>query len=201
MFQHPKCSLVGGLVLAMVTAGVQAADDPHIRGEITAIEGNLYSVETTSGQSVEVQLNADATVLLYSPLELSDIEADDYLGIPSAPAPGGGKRALAVVVFPEAMRGFNEGEGAWDLVPGSRMTNATLAQVTANDNAGTLTVKYGDKNEEILVPANTPVVTFAPAPERDVRVGEQAIFFAKETAAGYTAGLVGVSEDGSLPPI
>ena len=194
-------SVFAGVALAALTSATHAADDPHIRGEITAIDGATYSVETASGQSVDVDLAAEHTVLLYTPLDLADVKADDYLGIPSAPAQGGGKRALAVVVFPEAMRGFNEGEGNWDLVPGSRMTNATLARLAAKDDAGTLTVTHGGASEEIAVPQGTPVVTFAPAPDREIRIGEQAIFFARDTDSGLTAGLVGVSEDGSLPPL
>lgn len=194
-------TLVTGAALVAMTYAAHAADDPHIRGEIRAITGATYSVETASGQSVDVDLAAEHTVLLYTPLALEDVKAEDYLGIPSAPAQGGGKRALAVVVFPEAMRGFNEGEGNWDLVPGSRMINATLAQVTANEDAGTLTVTYDGDSEEIAVPEGTPVVTFAPAPDRKIEIGEQAIFFAQKTDGGFTAGLVGVSEDGSLPPL
>ncbi|NJM82242.1 MAG: hypothetical protein HC844_06905 [Tabrizicola sp.] len=194
-------ALAAGLSLAVLAGTAQAEDDPHIRGKITAIEGATYSVESASGQLIEVKLADDATVLLYTPLELSDVKPDDYLGIPSAPLADGGKRALAVIVFPAAMRGINEGDSAWDLVPGSRMTNATLAEVTANDGTGRLSVSYGDESEEIVVPAGTPVVTFATAPGRKIVVGEQAIFFAQQVDGAYTAGLVGVSEDGSLPPL
>ncbi len=187
------------LLLSAVSA--TADDDPHIRGEITAIDGDAVTVETASGQSVEVTMAEDYTVLVYSPMTFDDLHMDDYLAIPSIHKVGGGKEAMAVIVFPEAMRGFAEGEGAWDLVPGSRMTNASLAQITATTAGREVTVSYGGMTDTIAVPVSAPVVTFAPDPERRLEVGDNTILFAKSNGDGLSAGLAGISTDGTLPPL
>jgi hypothetical protein len=200
-----KLSLVAAAAMALgiFATPVVAQEDPHIRGKITAIDGAVYGIETADGQTVSMTLAAEHTVLLYTPLAFKDIKAKDYLAIPSVPTPEGGKKALAIIVFPEAMRGLNEGNANWDLVPGSKMTNATLAEVKASTGGAEqmLTVTHGSTSEDITVPNTAPVVTFAPAAGRALKVGEQAIFFTKAVDGGLTAGLVGVSADGSLPPL
>ena len=48
-------------------------------------------------------------------------------GTATRPGTGGIMVAIEVLVFPEEMRGRGEGHYAWDLEPGSMMTNATVS--------------------------------------------------------------------------
>lgn len=189
------------LAVAAFTSPVLAAGDPHIRGEVVAIDGDVVTVATAASQPVEVTMAEGYTVLMYTPIALSDLTASDYIAIPSIRAPGGGQRALAVIRFPEAMRGFAEGEGEWDLMPGSRMTNATFAQFDGSDADGAITVVHGDETDTMTVPEGTPIVTFAPIEDRPLAVGDTAILFAKVDGDRLVAGLVGLSSDGSMPPL
>ena len=52
----------------------------------------------------------------------------------------------------------------WDLLPGSMMTNATVAEVVDVDKARRMTLRYKDGEQTVVVPANAPVVTFEPGP-------------------------------------
>lgn len=201
MTQPLRTSLAALLFGAITAIPAAAADDPHLRGEITAIDGAAVTIETASGQSVEVAMADDYTLLVYSPMDFADLHMNDYLAIPSIHQADGGKQAMAVIVFPEAMRGFAEGESAWDLIPGSRMTNASLAQITATTAGRELTVSYDGMSDTIAVPMTAPVVTFAPDPERRLEIGDNAILFAKSDGDGFTAGLAGISTDGTLPPL
>ena len=187
--------------LCAAVPGTAATNDPHVRGEVVALDGDVVTVRSVTGQDIEVSMAPDYTLLVYTDIELGDIGLDDYLGVPSAPAPGGGRRALSVVLFPEAMRGLNEGDAEWDLVPGSRMTNAALSAVKAVGEDRTLELLVGDDSMLVVVPESAPVVTFAPAPERRLDVGDAAILFASETGDGLEAGLAGVAENGELPPL
>ena len=67
-----------------------------------------------------------------------------------------------MLVFPEAARGTGEGHTAWDLQPGSMMTNATVAEVASAAQGRTLKLRYKDGEKTVEVPAGVPVVTFKP---------------------------------------
>jgi hypothetical protein len=74
----------------------------------------------------------------------------------------GEQKAIAITVFPEFARGTAEGHRAFDLLPQSTMTNATVSQVMEQSTGKTLNVKYKDGAKTVLVPVGTPVVTFKP---------------------------------------
>lgn len=190
-------------VSALTTSALPAvAQEAHVRGEVTAIEGGKVTVATAAGQPVEVAMKDAYTLLLYRDLPLEEVREGAYLGVASVGAGEGPPRALAVVVFPEAMRGYNEGSAAWDLAPGSRMTNASVARLERRTDARELVVSAKGETQTISVPERTPVVTFQPVEDRRLKVGDRAILFAAEGSDGaLTAGIAGISEDGSLPPI
>ena len=76
------------------------------------------------------------------------------------PQPDGTQKAVAILIFPEAMRGVAEGYRPWDLEPNSTMTNATVAEQVAGTDGQTLTVKYKDGDKTILVTPATIIVTY-----------------------------------------
>ena len=68
---------------------------------------------------------------------MAAIKPGAFVGAATMPQPDGTLIALEVLVFPEAMRGSGEGHYAWDLKPGSMMTNATVIDVvTSSQTAG-----------------------------------------------------------------
>ena len=97
------------------------------------------------------------------------------------PQPDGVQRAIAVTVFPDAMRGTGEGHRPFDFVPQSTMTNATVADVAAAPDGRKLQLRYKDGEKTILVPPGAPVVTFKPGdrallvPGASVSLSAQAI--------------------------
>jgi len=101
------------------------------------------------------------------------------------------------------MRGLNEGSKGWDLTPGSRMTNATVAQLVRQEGAREITVRYeADKTQKISVPERTPVASFAPTDKAVVAVGAKTVIFATRNADGtLSGGLIGIGKDGFMPPV
>lgn len=203
--RHKVRSLaVAALAIAAGAAPVipALAQEAHIRGEVTAVDGGKVTIATAAGQPAEVTMKDGYTLLLYRDLALEEVREGAYLGVASVGAGEGPARALAVVVFPEAMRGYNEGSSAWDLAPGSRMTNASVARLERRTGNRELVVAARGETQTISVPERTPVVTFQPAKDRRLKVGDRAILFASEGGDGtLTAGIAGISENGSLPPI
>jgi len=191
-----------GLLLAalLLDAGVAAAAS-HVRGAVTALANGIATVRTTAGDSVEITLKPGFGLVVYRPIALADLHPGDYLSIPSSRAPGGGKQAITIAVFPPALHGVGEGESPWDRGPDSRMTNAAFATLAARGKDHTLVVAYQGKQETIAVPAGTPILAFAPDPARRLAVGDNAFFFVTDDGGKLVSPRAGVMADGSLPPM
>lgn len=184
----------------LLSAQTAVADPLRVRGTIAAYEDSVATVETAAGQTVEVNLT-EPMVLMYRDITLSDLPENAYIAVPSIDAPDGNRRALGVIVFPEQMRGMNEGFKVWDLGPESKMTNATVAQVIARGGENVLTVTFGDDEQTIYVPPSAPINSFAPAPEESINVGDNVVIFADDTDGFITGQFVGKHENGGLPPV
>jgi hypothetical protein len=78
------------------------------------------------------------------------------------PRPDGRLTALEVVVFPEAMRGTDEGHYAWDLIAESTMTNPTVYKAEAEAGGRVLTLRYPQGETAVVVPPDAPVVSSNP---------------------------------------
>ena len=191
--------LLAGIILG--AGATLAAAASHVRGEVTAITGDVATVRTVPGDSIAVTLKPDFGLIVYHRIALSDLKPDDYLSIPSVSGPDGGKQAVAIGVFPAALKGVGEGESDWDLGPDSRMTNAAFATLADQGTGHSITVNYKGEQETVEVPEGTPILAFAPDPARKLAVGDKAIFFATDTDGTLVSGRAGVMEDGTAPPM
>ena len=174
----------------------------RIRGTITAVDGNALTVASRDGQALAVTLADPLTVMTVKKVDLGSIADNAYVGIATRTGPDGKITAIEVLVFPEASRGAGEGHYAWDLEPGSMMTNGTVAGAVTATAGRELTVRYKDDSKTIVVPAATPVVTFAPADRADLKPGAPVFFGATKGADGrLSAGRIVVGKDGVAPPM
>jgi len=104
-------------------------------------------------------------------------------------------------VFPESMRGTGEGHHPFDLQPRSTMTNGTVGAVTINPGRS-LTVTYPDGQKTIVVPADTPVVTYEPGSPALLVPGAHVIVMGTEAADGkLSASQILVGKNGLVPPM
>jgi hypothetical protein len=195
-------ALSATLVAASVTAQAQQGEAVRVRGTVTALSEGVITVQTAAGQRTTVSLAKDFRVLVYTPIKLTDVAPNAYVAVASSPTPEGGLRALGLVVFPEAMRGLNEGTKGWDLTPGSRMTNATVGQIN-QQGAGEIEVKFGKgETQKIQISDNTRVSTFTVGDVATITVGAKVVVFAtKEGDGAHKSGMVGVGKDGYMPPV
>ncbi|WP_296223796.1 hypothetical protein [Ralstonia sp. UBA689] len=203
-----SASARGALVLACLAAVPLAASaqgaPARVRATITAVHGNTVDVTDTSGNKASVALPADLNVTEVTPSEPSAIQAGSYIGTAAVKQPDGTLRALEVHVFPEAMRGIGDGHRPYDLGPDSSMTNGSVEQAGALTGAQgrTLSVKYKDGEQRIVVPPEVPIVTFAPGRRDELKAGAHVVMFVRADAQGaLTAQRVLVGKDGLVPPM
>jgi hypothetical protein len=185
-----------------VTVIAQTAPSTRVRGTIAAVEGNKMTVISRDGQELEVMLNEPLAVSTVKRVDLNSIAANTYVGVATRTGADGKLTALEVLVFPEAARGSGEGHSAWDLEPGSMMTNGTVKGTATVASGRELSISYKGGNETIFVPTSAPVVTFAPAERADVKAGAPIFIGATRDAEGkLSGGRVVVGKDGVAPPM
>jgi hypothetical protein len=190
-------SVLGTLALA------QQAPTVRIRGTIQAVDGPLLSIKTREGSDVKVKMTDNAAVFAVVKTELSQIKEGSYIGVSAMPEPDGTQKALAVHIFPENQRGVAEGFRPWDLRPNSTMTNATVAETVAGTDGQNILVKYKDGEKKVVVPPDTPIVTFVVGDKSEVKPGAKIIIFGavKKDDGTLEANRVNVGRDGITPPM
>ena len=178
------------------------AESIHVRGSIVDFRGQTLTVKTNEGETVKVGLAPGWMVTSVARATATDIQPGDFVGIASLPTKDGGDGALEVVIFPPALKGTGEGSYSWDLKPNSTMTNATVSDAVKSVNGRTVTVAYHGKEKKIAIPEATPVVTFAPATEEDLKQGAIVFIPADKASNGaITAQRVVVGTNGIVPPM
>jgi hypothetical protein len=193
--------LAGGMALA--------EESTHLRGTLTAIDGDVLTVENEDEEQVEVGLTADTGIYVVRPAKFADIKAGQYVGVTSVEQ-SDQRVALEVHIFAEDLRGTGEGHFPWDLVKGpNAMTNATIADVeeaSPVERVLRLTYKAGeghkqDEGEQVIRVPDFADVVYLESADRSALVPDRPVFlFVKEATPQPVALAVAVGE-GAAPPM
>jgi hypothetical protein len=195
---------IGAALLLALAAGAAVAQTAtvRVRGTIESVDGSTLHLKSREGQMLTVKMADDVRISAVVQAALGDIKAGTFVGIAAVRQPDGVQRAVEVLIFPEAMRGTGEGHRAWDLMPESTMTNATVVDTVSKAQGRTLTLKYKDGEQTIVVPPDAPIVTFAAAGRDDLKPGA-GVFIAraqKQPDGTIAAARVSVGR-GIMPPM
>jgi hypothetical protein len=166
-------SAFAALLAASAAATAQAPQTVRVRATIESISGSLINAKGRDGAAMKVQLASGAPVSQVVKASLSDIKKGDYIAITAMPQPDGSQKAVAILIFPEALRGRGEGYRPWDLTPGSTMTNATVASQVKSVDGETLTVTYKGGEKKVIVPSDAVIVKYKKANAADLKTGQK----------------------------
>ena len=156
-----------------------------------------------------------------APTSIDAIKPGTFIGTAAKPGPNGTLVASEVHIFPETMRGTGEGHRPMSTLPGSTMTNATVAGVSPSASSGrgtmtnatvekvgeagkgrTLKLTYKGGEQTVFVPGNVPVVTVEDGSRASLAPGEHVIVYAqRDTNGDLAAQRISVGKNGSVPPI
>jgi hypothetical protein len=196
---------VAAFAACIVTSSALAQQTPtvRIRGTIESVDGNTLGVKTREGSDVKVRMTDNVAVFAVVKTSLSEIKDGSYIGVTGLPEPDGTQKAIAVHIFPENQRGAAEGFRPWDARANSTMTNATVAQTVKGTDGQNITVKYKDGEKKVVVPPDTPIVTFVAGDKSELKPGAKIIIFgaAKKDDGTLEANRVNVGRDGITPPM
>jgi hypothetical protein len=192
-------------VLSVLGSAAWAQQPPtvRIRGTVEAVDGATLSIKTREGTDMKVRMTDNVAVFGVVKTALSEIKEGSYIGVTAMPEPDGVQKAVAVHIFPENQRGAAEGFRPWDQRPGSTMTNATVAETVKGTDGQNILVKYKDGEKKVVVPPDTPIVTFVAGDKSEVKPGVKVIIFSatKKDDGTLEAARVNVGRDGITPPM
>jgi hypothetical protein len=189
--------LTAGMLLAVTAA--QAQTSVRVRGTITAIDGNVLSVKSREGRDLKITLADNVTVSVAKAIRFDEIKPGDKLGVTSMPGADGMPVAVEVHYLPP---GVPEGQGPWDLQPGSTMTNASVAAIVAGTGNRELTLQFQGKTQKVAVPENAALARAVPGSRSDLVAGEYVFTVAQGVDdQSLGASRVQVSKDGIKPPL
>ena len=187
------------LILTLAVTVAQAQTSVRVRGTITGIEGNVLSVKSRDGRDLKVRLADDVAVSVAKAIRFEDIRPGDKLGVTSMPGADGTPVAVEVHYLPP---GVPEGQGPWDLQPGSTMTNAIVAAMVAATGTRELTLQFQGTTQKIAVPENAALARAVPGSRSDLVVGEYVFTVAQgANDQNLSAARIQVSKDGVRPPL
>ena len=191
------------LLVAAVSFAALAQNPPvRVRGTVEKLDGQMLTVKSRSGESVNIKLADNYVVVGIEKGGVNDIASGKFIGTTSVGERDGALIALEVHIFPEAMRGTGEGHYDWDLRPSSKMTNANVASISSMGTDRVLTVQYKGGEKKVLVPADTVVVTYAPAERSELKPGAPVFAVTQRQPDGtLTAARVNVGLKGQIPPM
>jgi hypothetical protein len=199
---RPLVAMVMVAASSLYAIAQQPPTPSRVRGTIESVDGDMLAVKSRSGEDVKLHMTADVRVVGITKISLSDIKVGSFIGTTTVPGPDGMPTAIEVHVFPENLRGTGEGSRPYDLRPNSTMTNATVAESVVGNDGHTLLVKYKDGEKKVVVPTETPVVTYVAADKSDLKPGAKVIAFVKMLPDGtFESNRVSVGRDGLTPPM
>ncbi len=199
-----RVTLAALLIAAVSAVAVAQAPSPpvRIRGTVEKIDGTKLTIKANSGQSMNVKLADNYTVMGIAKASLADIAGGKFIGTTTLGERNGALVALEVHIFPENMRGTGEGHYDWDLRPDSKMTNANVANVTSMGKDRVLTVQYKGGEKKVLVPEKAVIVSFTPTERSALKPGAKVFAVTQRQPDGsLTAARVNVGLKGQVPPM
>ena len=191
------------VVMAIPTSWAQDTPPPvRIRGTIERVQEPTYVVKNRDGAEVTLTISEKPQIAGIVKASLADIKEGSFVGITAMPQADGTQKAVEVHIFPESMRGTGEGHYPWDLRPQSTMTNANVEQVVTAVEGRTLTLKYKGGEKQIFVPAEAPIVAYAPGDKSELKPGAKVFIVAAKRPDGSLEGRAWrVGRDGLTPPM
>src|SRR5713101_98466 len=161
-----KIALAAAVIGLFVVPALAQAPPPEgtptrIRGTVEKLDGQNLTVKSRDGQSLSVVLAPDVEVLALVKKTLADIKPGDFVASTGIKDKDGKIHAIEARIFPKATPDGGR-QFAWDLMPDSVMTNATVGTVTKAAQGAVLHVTFTGGESEYSIGPDVPILANAP---------------------------------------
>ncbi len=164
-----------------------------VTGTVQSVSDGSLQLRTADMQQARVTLSPQTRIVKTVPAKLTDVRSGDFIGT-TAETRDGKLVSTEVHIFAEALRGTGEGHYPWNQ-PNTTMTNGAVATMTngnvaksdATTGATSLTVTYKGGQQDVTVPASTPVTRIDMAAPADLKAGSRVTVFGRPKADGRIA--------------
>ena len=146
-----------------------------------------------------MRVTPDTRISGVAPGSAKDLKSGAYIGAGARPQADGTLSAVQVYVFPEAQRGLAEGHRAWDALPDSTMTNATVASEVGAVDGDVLTLTYPGGSQKLRIGKDAAILVAAPATADDLRPGALVAVSGVPGPQGLAAQRITVGTKGAKP--
>ena len=198
---------VFALILVAVLAAPGLAQAPpagtptRVRGTVDKLDGQMLSVKARDGQTVTITLAPDVKVLTLAKKSLADIKPGDFVASTGIKDKEGKIHAIEARIFPKATPDGGR-QFAWDLMPDSVMTNATVGTVTKAAQGAVLHVTFTGGESEYSIGPDVPILANAPGDMSLLKPGTAVFVIALKKPDGtVTAARLYAEKDGIKPPM
>jgi hypothetical protein len=185
------------LALIVTSTAAFAQTNVRVRATVTAVEGDVLSVQTRDGRDLKVHLLPDASVATAKAIKLDELPANAYVGVTAVKK---GERLVALEVHTIPAQAAS-GVTPSDLQDGATMNNANLSGTAKASGGNEITLQFKDGAAKVHVPDGTPIVTSVPADRSALQPGVYIYSNARQEADGrIVAQRIQASKDGVRPP-
>jgi len=186
-----KANLQGGTAAAPPRA-------QRIRGTLESVAGTSATMKTVGGEMLKLVLVPDIAVTETYSVDLADIKPGSYVGVGAMRMADGMQRAVGITVFPPSLHP-PEGQFPYDIGAESRMTNATVGEVTAAPEGRKLQLRFKGGEQTVIVPAGTPVVSYRPGDRSLLVPGAHVAATVTEVDGKPTVARIAAGRNGAAP--
>jgi hypothetical protein len=173
----------------------------RIRGTVEKLDGQNLTVKPREGQSVTVALAPNVEVLALVKKTLADIKPGDFVASTGVKDKDGKINAVEARIFPRATPDGGR-QFAWDLMPDSVMTNATVGTVTNVGQGAVLKVTFTGGESEYTIGPDVPILATVPGDISLLKPGAAVFVIGSKKADGtVTSARLYAEKDGVKPPM
>ena len=194
------------IVIFALTASAFAQAPPagtptRVRGTVEKLDGQVLSVKRRDGQIATITLAPKATIQYLVKRSLADITPGDFVASTGVKDKDGKIHAIEARIFPAALPPGGR-QWAWDLMPNSVMTNATVGTVTKTPEGEVLHVKFAGGESEYIVGPDVPILAPMLGDTSLLQPGLVVFVLALKAPDGsLTSSRLYVEKDGIKPPM
>ncbi len=171
----------------------------RIRGTVDKLDGQKLTVKSRDGQSLTVALAPNVEVLTLVKKSLADIKPGDFVASVGVKDKDGRIHAIEVRILAKAAPDGGR-QYAWDLMPDSVMTNATVGTVTKAAQGAVLHVTFTGGQSEFGIGPEVPILASAPGDTSLLKAGAAVYVIALKKADGtVTSARLYAEKDGVKP--